>query len=59
MNARPVRLDRDAVLDAMQDQIDDLTAVVAAQQKQLTRQRRLIAQLASYAGLPAERIRRR
>ncbi len=59
MNVRPVRLDRDAVLDAMQDQIDDLTAVVAAQQKQLTRQRRLIAQLAAYAGLPTERIRGR
>lgn len=59
MSAHPVRLDRDAVLDAMQDQIDDLTAVVTAQQKQLTRQRRVIAQLAAYAGLPAERTRGR
>jgi uncharacterized coiled-coil protein SlyX len=59
MNNRPARLDRDAVLDAMQDQIDDLTAVVAAQHKQLTRQRRLIAKLTTHTARSGDRTRRR
>lgn len=59
MNSRHVRLDRDAVLDALQDQIDDLTAVLAAQREQLDRQRRIIEQLTAHTGLPVERIRER
>jgi uncharacterized coiled-coil protein SlyX len=45
-------LDRDAILDALQDQIDDLTATVAAQQRQLDRQQQLIRRLATRTGLP-------
>lgn len=56
---RHARLDGDAVLDAMQDQIDDLTAMIAAQQKQLTRQRLLIARMSTYLGLPVGRTWRR
>jgi hypothetical protein len=59
MSNSPARMHRDAALDAMQDQIDDLVAIVAAQQKQLTRQRRLIAQLTAPTGMSAERTARR
>jgi hypothetical protein len=45
------QLDRDAILAALQDQIDDLTAAVAAQQRLLDAHARLIIELTSLAGL--------
>ena len=46
--ARP---DRDAILDALQDQIDDLAAAVAVQQKVIDAHGALIVELARLAGL--------
>lgn len=43
--------DRDAILAALQDQIDDLTAAVAAQQRLLDAHAALIIELARLAGL--------
>ncbi|SCG15593.1 hypothetical protein GA0070610_1828 [Micromonospora echinofusca] len=51
MSIQP-RLDRDATITALQDQIDDLTATCEAQQRQLDAQQRLINQLATRMGLP-------
>ena len=48
---RGPREDRDAILDALQDQIDDLTAAVVAQQKLLDAHNRVIVELARLAGL--------
>ena len=50
MNAPP-RPDRDAILDAIQDQIDDLAAAVAAQQNLIDAHAALIVELARLAGL--------
>ena len=47
----PPRPDRDAILDALQDQIDDLTAAVATQQKLIDAHGSLIVELARLAGL--------
>lgn len=44
-------MDRDAVLAALQDQIDDLTTAVAAQQRLLDAHAALIIELARLAGL--------
>ncbi len=55
MSSRPILPEHDAIIDAMQDQIDDLTALVAVQEKQLTRQRRLIARMAPGSGVPSRR----
>jgi hypothetical protein len=45
------QLDRDAILAALQDQIDDLTAAVAAQQRLLDAYATLIIELTRLAGL--------
>jgi hypothetical protein len=45
------QLDRDAILEALQDQIDDLTAAVDAQQRLLDAHAALIIELARLAGL--------
>ena len=45
------QLDRDAILAALQDQIDDLTAAVTAQQRLLDAHAALIIELARLAGL--------
>lgn len=45
------RIDRDAILEALQDQIDDLTAAVDAQQRLLDAHAALIIELARLAGL--------
>lgn len=50
MSIQP-QLDRDAIIAALQDQIDDLTATCEAQQRQLDAQQRLINQLATRIGL--------
>jgi hypothetical protein len=50
----PPRLDRDAVLEALQDQIDDLTAALRAQQKLIDAHNRVIVELARLAGLGAQ-----
>jgi hypothetical protein len=50
-------LDRDAVLGALQDQIDDLTTAVTAQQRLLDAHAALIIELARLAGLGDTRIR--
>jgi hypothetical protein len=42
---------RDAILEALQDQIDDLTAAVDAQQRLLDAHAALIIELARLAGL--------
>ena len=47
----PPRLDRDAFLDALQDQIDDLTAALSAQQTLIDAHNRVIVELARLAGL--------
>jgi hypothetical protein len=44
-------MDRDAVLAALQDQIDDLTAALSAQQKLLDAHGSVIIELARLAGL--------
>jgi hypothetical protein len=44
-------MDRDAILAAMQDQIDDLAAAVAAQQRLLDAHAAVIIELARLAGL--------
>jgi len=44
-------MDRDAVLAALQDQIDDLTAALSAQQKLLDAHGSMIIELARLAGL--------
>ena len=44
-------MDRDAILEALQDQIDDLTAAVDAQQRLLDAHASLIIELARLAGL--------
>jgi len=45
------RMDRDAILEALQDQIDDLTATVTDQQRILDAHAKLIIELAGVAGL--------
>jgi hypothetical protein len=45
------QLDRDAILNALQDQIDDLTSAVADQQRLLDTHAALIIELARLAGL--------
>ncbi len=55
MSSRPILPKHDAIIDAMQDQIDDLTALVAVQEKQLARQRRLIARMAPGSGVTSRR----
>lgn len=47
------REDRDAILDALQDQIDDLAAALAAQQKLIDAHNNVIVELARLAGLGA------
>ena len=47
----PPRPDRDAILDALQDQIDDLTTALAVQQKLIDAHASLIVELARLAGL--------
>ena len=44
-------MDRDAILEALQDQIDDLTAAVNTQQRLLDAHAALIIELARLAGL--------
>ena len=44
-------MDRDAILEALQDQIDDLTAAVDVQQRLLDAHAALIIELARLAGL--------
>ena len=44
-------MDRDAILEALQDQIDDLTATVTDQQRILDAHATLIIELARLAGL--------
>jgi len=53
------QMDRDAILEALQDQIDDLTAAYAAQQRLLDAHAALIIELARLAGLgdQASRVR--
>jgi hypothetical protein len=51
---RPDSLDRDAIAEGLQDQIDELTAAVAAQQTQLDALHRLVTHLASRAGIPVD-----
>lgn len=57
--ARPRALDRDAIIEGLQDQIDELTATVEAQQNRIAGQQRqldaldrLVTLLARRAGLP-------
>jgi hypothetical protein len=45
------QLDRDAILTALQDQIDDLTTAIDAQQRLLDAHAALIIELARLAGL--------
>jgi len=45
------RMDRDAILEALQDQIDDLTATVTDQQRILDVHATLIIELARLAGV--------
>jgi hypothetical protein len=45
------QMDRDAILEALQDQIDDLTAAIATQQRLLGAHAELIIELARLAGL--------
>jgi hypothetical protein len=56
---KPPPLDRDAVLEALQDQIDHLAAAVAAQTRLLDAHAALIVELARLAGLgdTTERLR--
>ncbi|WP_328384356.1 hypothetical protein OHQ88_33390 (plasmid) [Micromonospora zamorensis] len=50
----PPRLDRDAALEALQTQVDDLTEICEYQQRQLDAQSKLIGQLAARAGMPSD-----
>ena len=45
------QMDRDAVIEALQDQIDDLAAAIADQQRLLDAHAALIIELARLAGL--------
>jgi hypothetical protein len=45
------QMDRDAIVEALQDQIDDLTAAIDAQQRLLGAHAELIIELARLAGL--------
>jgi hypothetical protein len=46
--------DREAIIEGLQDQIDELTAAVEAQQTQLDTLNRLVTQLARRAGIAVE-----
>ena len=52
---RPAPYERDAVSEGLQDQIDELTATVQAQQRQLTALEQRLAALSTPAGLRAGR----
>ena len=45
------RMDRDAIIDALQDQIDDLATAIAAQQRLIDAHGAVIVELARLAGL--------
>ncbi|GGM24015.1 hypothetical protein ACFFX1_10235 [Dactylosporangium sucinum] len=53
---QPPRMDRDAVIAALQDQIDDLTTVVEAHRRQLDQQQLIIRRLAARVGVPLEGV---